>query len=298
MTGTQHPDTAPMQGTQTTSDAAAARARLHAVLARIDALMPSRVYDALFDAAAAAGPRQVLEIGTAHGAGTIALALGAAAGGHDTRITTVDTLQVLPDIPSSRARFGGPAENARIVREIFEMAGVADRISLHVGRSAGFAAEMPAGFRIDMLVLDADGRIDRDLALFGPCLAPGAVVVVDDIDGNIAAALRGGRLEIDLKHVISQKLTARLVEAGYLSAEHRAVDTGFFRAEDPGSWDYTRMRGIATDCYRELIFLETRLGPVLASSIASLLQSTPLLRPLYGGARAIYRHFSGRAGTR
>ncbi|MEI4197910.1 class I SAM-dependent methyltransferase [Roseovarius sp. E0-M6] len=269
------------------------RALLHATLADVDALMSQTVYDALFDAAAEHGPQQVLEIGTAHGAGTIALALGAASRGHATRITTVDTLQALPDIPSSRARFGGPAENKEIVEGNFCKAGVEGRIVLHVGRSDDFATVIPEGFVLEMLVLDADGRIDRDLALFGPYLAAGAAIIVDDIDGKVGAALQGGRLAIDLKHVISQKLTTRLVDEGYLRLEKRTVDTSFFRAQDPAGWDYGRMNEIAIACYRELVFLNTTISSVLTSSIASLLSSKPLLRPLYGGARSVYRRLSG-----
>lgn len=270
------------------------RARLHETLSDIDALMSRAVYDALFDAVAEQGPAQILEIGTAHGAGTIALALGAVSRGHETRITTVDTLRALPDIPSSRARFGGPSENEAIVRSNFRKAGLEDRIKMHVGRSDEFATVIPEGFTVDMLVLDADGRIDRDLALFGPYLVEGAAVIVDDIDGKVGAALQGGRLAIDLKHVISQKLTSRFVEEGYLRLEKRRVDTSFFRAQDPAAWDYGRMNEIAIASYRELVFLDTAISPVLASSIASLLSSTPLLRPLYGSARAIYRRMSGR----
>ena len=273
------------------------RARLHATIAEVDALMPRAVYDALFDAAAGEGPKQILEIGTAHGAGTIALALGALSGGHATQITTVDTLEALPDIPSSRSRFGGPVENEKIVRANFEKARVSDSINLHVGRSEGFAKVVPKSFSVDMLVLDADGRIDRDLALFGPYLAPGAAVVIDDIDGRIGAAFRRGRLAIDLKHVISEKLSARFVEEGYLKLEKRTVDTSFFRVQEPDSWDYERMSELAISSYRELIFLETPVSQVMASSIASLLGSTPWLRPLYGGARALYRKMSGRGNA-
>ncbi len=288
-----------MQTTKGTADLDQAgktdhRSQLHTALAEVDALMSKEVYDALFDTAAALGPRHVLEIGTAHGAGTIALALGAISGGHDTRITTVDTLQALPDIPSSRARFGGPVENEAIVRENFRRAGIADRVTLHVGRSDSLATVAPEEFAVDMLVLDADGRIDRDLALFGPRLAAEAMVIVDDIDGKVAAAMHGGQLSIDLKHVICAKLTGRLVEEGYLRFERRVVDTSFFRAQDPTGWDYDRLQEIALECYRELVFLEAPASSVMTSSLASLFQSTALLRPFYGSARAVYRRMSGR----
>ncbi|EPX84972.1 O-methyltransferase [Salipiger mucosus] len=278
----------------TKAEETAFRDRLHGSLADVDALMTRAVYDALFDAAAEEGATRILEIGTAHGAGTIAMALGAASRGHDTRISTVDTLQALPDIPSSRSEHGDVAQNEAIVRGNFRKAGVADRIDLHVGRSEAFAAAMPEDFRIDMLVMDADGRIDRDLLLFGERLVPGALVVVDDIDGKVGAAFRGGGLSIDLKHVISEKLTSRLVAEGYLTFERRVVDTSMFRAEAPQDWDPERIKAIAIECYRELVFLETRVGPVAVSTIDSLLRSTRLLRPVHSAARSAYRRVTGR----
>lgn len=276
-------------------DKSDARTRLHQSLAQVDALMSKAVYEALFDATAKNGPRQVLEIGTAHGAGTIALALGAEAGGHDTRITTVDTLQALPDIPSSRAEFGDVTQNREIVLGNFRHAGVENRITLHVGRSESYTAQADKDLKIDMLILDADGRIDRDLVLFGHHLAPGALIVVDDIDGRVNVALRGGRLAIDLKHVISEKLTKRLVEEGYLVFERRVIDTSFFHAPAPQAWDNARLLEIALDCYRELVFLDTAVSPVMTSTFASVMRDTKMLQPFYGHARKVYRKFSGRA---
>lgn len=270
------------------------RQRLHAALGEVDALMSRAVYDALFDMVATHRPARILEIGTAHGAGTIAMALGAGSVDAPTRIQTVDTLQILPDIPSSRAVYGDAEANEAIVRRNFRSAGVEDRVALHVGRSDEFAAGLPDGFSIDMLMLDADGRIDRDLLLFSGCMTPDCLVVIDDIDGAVSASVRRGGLAIDLKHVISAKLSARLVEIGYLAFETRVENTSFFRAVEPAEWDPDRLRDVALSCYRELVFTQARLVPIMVASLAALLSSTPILRPVYRVTRSGYRRLTGR----
>lgn len=270
------------------------RQRLHAALGEVDALMSRAVYDALFDLVATHRPTRILEIGTAHGAGTIAMALGAESVAAATQIQTVDTLQVLPDIPSSRAVYGDAKANEAIVRRNFRSAGVEDRVALHVGRSDEFAACLPDGVSIDMLMLDADGRIDRDLLLFSASMAPDCLVVIDDIDGEAAATVRHGGLAIDLKHVISAKLSTRLVEIGYLSFETRVENTAFFRAVKPAEWESDRLSDVALSCYRELVFTQARSRPIIVASLASLLSSTPMLRPVYRVARAGYRRLTGR----
>ncbi|WP_158234115.1 class I SAM-dependent methyltransferase [Oceaniglobus indicus] len=271
------------------------RHRLHTALGQIDALMSRPVYDALFDAVARETPDHILEIGTAHGAGTIAMALGAESRGAATRIQTVDTLEALADIPSSRADYGDAKANEDIVRGNFDRAGVASRISLFVGRSDVFAAsQSPGDPMIGMLVLDADGRIDRDLLLFHARMTRNCLIVVDDIDGDVGASFTRGGLSLDLKHVISEKLTSSLVAHGYLKLEKRVWNTSFFRAVDPQDWDEDEIRALAIACYRELVFLKAGTRGLFVSTAASLLGSNAVLRPFYGSARAIYRRLSRR----
>ena len=257
--------------------------------------MSGPVYDALFDAVAKEKPKQILEIGTAHGAGTIAMALGAEAEGLTTQIQTVDTLEALPDIPSSRSKYGNAHANEAIVRENFRRAGVADRISLFVGRSDAYATTPQAERPIDMLVLDADGRLDRDLLLFRKLMAPDCLIVVDDIDGEAHASFSRRGLSLDLKHVISEKLTTSLVAQGYLSLEKRIWNTSFFRAVEPQLWNEDAIRTLAMSCYRELIFLDVKKRSIFISGIVSLLSMNVVLRPIYGGARKLYRRMKNRS---
>jgi len=144
----------------------------------------------------APGPN-FLEVGTAHGAGTIALALGAKKAGLDVKIQTIDRFA---GKFSSRSGFGSVEQNKTIVQENFAHGKVSQCISLFVGSTDEFVAAGHQRERIDLLMLDADGRIDRDLLHFHHLLAPQAVVVIDDIDSGVFLGRHGARLLWKARH--------------------------------------------------------------------------------------------------
>ena len=174
-------------------------------LARMaNGMLPDSVYAALWDCAADAPGPNVVEVGTAHGAATIALALGRRDAGLTVAIRTVDRLE---GRFSSRSRFGSVEQNKAIVLRNFAAAGVADCISLFVGTSDEFAASGECPQQIHLLMLDADGRIDRDLLHFYESLASNAVIVIDDVDRELyLGRTHDGTPFIDLKHRISSLL--------------------------------------------------------------------------------------------
>src|SRR5438067_4494747 len=155
---------------------------LHEMVRHANGMLPIPVYEALWSSAGQAPGPNFLEVGTAHGAGTIALALGAKMAGLDVKIQTIDRLE---GKFSSRSGYGSVEENKAIVQQNFARASVAQCISLFVGTTDEFASVGPKPERIDLLMLDADGRIDRDLLYFYDLLAPRAIIVVDDIDPEI-----------------------------------------------------------------------------------------------------------------
>ena len=110
-------------------------------LKNVDALLPAEVYLELYRIVAKIKPNTILEVGTAHGGATIAMALAAQTNNKNCRIFTIDTLESLDDIPSSRAKFGNRIANKEIVERNFENAGVSNLIELFVGRSEGFPAK-------------------------------------------------------------------------------------------------------------------------------------------------------------
>jgi predicted O-methyltransferase YrrM len=216
-------------------------------------MLPMLVYQALWQCAAHAPGLNFVEVGTAHGAATIALALGAKDAGLTARIHTIDRLG---GKFSSRTRFGSMEQNRAIVQENFTRAGVAECISLWVGTTDDFIYSGHCPARIDLLLLDADGRIDRDLLHFYDLLAPEAIIVIDDIDPAVyLGTTHDGTPYVDLKHRITSLLLAAFESAGYLRIEKTVKHTAFCRRGDR-KLEKQEFLQIALSCYRELVFAD------------------------------------------
>ena len=209
-------------------------------------MLPLPVYRRIYETAAARGGGTFVEIGTAQGAATIAMALGAKASGKAFRILTVDKFV------GSRPRAGSPEEKLAIVRCGFETFGVADSIENVVGTSADLP---PAGelSRIDLLLIDADGQLDRDLARLHSRLAPDSPLIVDDVDGTTYLSFGKGKLVVDQKHRISRLLLDRFIAAGLFVADAPTGQTGWFR-NGPASLAPHEIELLALPAYRELIY--------------------------------------------
>lgn len=205
------------------------------------------VYRRIYETAAAIGGGTFVEIGTSQGAATIALALGAKASGKPFRIYGVDDF-----ILGSRPKGGSPEEKRAIVRRGYETFGVAEWIETVVGTSADLPG--PAALtRIDLLLIDADGRIDRDLALLHDRLEPDCPVIVDDVDDAAFFVMLAGRLTFNQKHRATHLLVESFVGAGLLVAEPPSGQTGWYRK---GKEDLTpaEIERLALPAYRELIY--------------------------------------------
>jgi predicted O-methyltransferase YrrM len=230
---------------------------LHEMVRSANGMLPIPVYEALWSWAGQAPGPNFLEVGTAHGAGTIALAFGARKAGLDVKIQTIDRLG---GKFSSRSGFGSVEQNKAVVQENFARANVAQCIALFVGTTDEFVSAGHTPDRIDLLMLDADGRIDRDLMHFYDRLTAQAVIVVDDVDPEIfLGTAHDGTPYLDLKHRITSLLLAAFESAGYLRVEKRIGCTAFCRR---GNRDMDRQAVLqmAVSCYRELVFVDLPEG--------------------------------------
>lgn len=229
------------------------RERLTEYVQEANGLLPLSVYKALWECVAQAPGPNVVEVGTAHGAATIALALGARNAGVKVRIHTID---LLGGKFSSRARYGSVNQNKEIVLQNFARAEVAECISLFVGSTDEFVASGQCPDRIDLLMLDADGRIDRDFLHFYNLLSPDAIIVIDDVDrGVYLSATHDGTPYVDLKHRITSLLLQALESHGFLRVEKTIHNTAFSRRGKRQMVDQEFSR-LALSCYRELVFAD------------------------------------------
>ena len=275
--------------------ASSASDSLRSALSGVDSLLSFDVYEAFHDVVATDGPNLALEIGTAHGAATIALALGSLSSGKSLTIFTVDTFASTDYAPSSRAKFGDEKSNLAIVQAHFRRVGIEKLINVFVGSSDDFAEQIRLPEKIDLLLLDADGRIDRDLLLFRECLQDDAMIIIDDIDGQPNIIRNAGRRIYDLKHVISSKLLNELVAGEFLQVEKVIGSTAFCRAKNPTNWSSEDLTRIALGTYRELVFTDHPgiLHPVY-QALGKAIKRAPFSRHYYPALRRAVRGARGR----
>lgn len=216
-------------------------------------MLPQEVYREIFHTAAKHRPTNIVEVGTAHGAATIALGLGAASSKTEFKIWTIDRLGGLF---SSRSAFGSPAENEIIVKKNIRLSGLEDKVCLFVGSPDEFIASDQCPPQIDLLMLDADGRIDRDLIHFYPRLVAGAPIIVDDVDrGVFLSRSQSGTPFIDCKHRITALLLEHFERADYVRMIDRVGNTAFCeRSAKP--FNLEEFKSIALNAYRELSLIE------------------------------------------
>src|SRR5690606_8081737 len=117
------------------------------------------------------------EIGTAHAAGTVCLALAMRAGHSFDRFAR-----------GSRSRYQG--DNEAVARANLEHYGVAARVAVYPGDVAETLAALDCA-AISLLFLDCDGRIDRDFRALGDKLERGAAVIIDDCADRVRVRDRG-----------------------------------------------------------------------------------------------------------
>jgi predicted O-methyltransferase YrrM len=202
-------------------------------------------YRRIYETAAACGGGTIVEIGIAQGAATIALALGAKQAGRPFRIVTADPFAI-----DSRRSVGSVEDNLDLVRRGYETFGVADAIEIVVGTVADLVASADPR-DISLLLIDADGRIDREIALLHDRLAPACPIIIDDMDGAIYLHRVGRRLSVDQKHRITLLLIERFAAEGLLVPQEIVGQTGWY-VKGPASRSSDEILRIALPAYREL----------------------------------------------
>lgn len=118
----------------------------------------------------------ILELGAFTGGGTMAIARGLADGGRGLEVVSVER-----GGPYEHERFATADIVASFRRNLAER-DLAAHVRLVVGhsRDPAVVAEVARQRRFGCLLIDADGQVEDDLALYGALVLPGALLVVDD----------------------------------------------------------------------------------------------------------------------
>jgi hypothetical protein len=121
---------------------------------------------------------------------------------------------------------------------------------MYIGDANDFANSEECPGEIGLLMLDADGRIDRDLNNFYERVPIGSPIIIDDVDDNVFISTNHlNRNYLDLKHKITSLLLQRYVEAGFLKINNVLFNTAFCQRGERAA-DSMAMLQIALECYR------------------------------------------------
>lgn len=197
------------------------------------------------------GLKTVVEVGTGHAALTVLVADALIQSEPSRVIYTFDRIA-----GGSREAFGTFEENTQIIRDNLCRFGIEEAVHPIFGDVASTHGVVDKDRQIDLLVLDADGRIDRDLMIFWRRMAPGCLIVLDDAAGPLVAGNLGlmpqvlRRFSVDGKNYITSRIEQRLVEDGFLRPVASFGDLHVLRKQAPSA-DLTA--DYFLDIYRSVI---------------------------------------------
>ena len=194
-------------------------------------MLTAKVYLEIYNRAKQLPEGNIVEVGTCHGSVTIALALGIKESFIEGRVYSFDKLT-----GGNRKQFGDEKDNLKIVLDNFKKYHVKDYITMIVGyvedEYEKNADEI--GRNLTALILDADGRIDRDFRYFYNALKPGALIVIDDYEDKVKIKYDKSNavLDVDMKHKLTYELVNLFKKAGLLEVEYSMGKTVFAKKPD------------------------------------------------------------------
>jgi predicted O-methyltransferase YrrM len=225
---------------------------------RCSGMLAPSIYQRIYEMARDAAGELIVEVGTAKGAATVALALGLRDAGKPGRVISFDRGR-------QRSGRGDPHAYLEGVKRNLRHFGVEEYVELVVGEVNKTADVVPQSAEISMLMLDADGAIDRDLGLFFSRVAPGGAVIIDD-SADLVRVHRVGfsTTKIDAKMRLTYLLLSYFKDNHFLSEGMQIKDT-YFGQKLRDFPDGELNRDDILEIYRQLVFTSARTSALVAA---------------------------------
>lgn len=231
------------------------------LITECNGMLSPAAYEEIYNFAARGG--LIVEIGTSFGAGTAALACGLRDSGKEGRIISFD-----PRTKGARAKQ---------VEENLSRFGIGSLVTLVGGGLPECIDAIEGDEPISVLMLDADGRIDRDLMLLYDRITLGGAIIIDDNVDLIRLKMTSwSTFGIDSKMKLTHLLVRYLMEKRFITPGINIKNTYFGKKMNNSSQDIDLNDIIGI--YRELVFTSARLTPIMITR-GWLLQKLTLLFP-------------------
>lgn len=152
-------------------------------------MLPAGTYRRMYKLALEQSRSSIIDIGVGQGASSIAFALGIAHSGRNNMVHVIDQFDQARRGPHRYSKKERPEDcreaNTEVFRDHVRRYGVESLINLHPGRTDEVLDDFPSDIEADILSIDVDGHVDRDLAFFFDHIALGGWIVLDDYKDSI-----------------------------------------------------------------------------------------------------------------
>jgi predicted O-methyltransferase YrrM len=181
----------------------------------------------------------IVEIGGATGAASIAIAWAIRDSNKSAKLIVVEKCE-----GGTRVDVGGYSENLQLIQKHFEDFAAYDQLHLFPheltfanGKEVIDLIKTP---NISAFIHDADGRVDRDFYLFWPLLQPGGLIIVDDYANEAKYQSVNERHPTGgAKSIITYRLLNQIIEWGLFQTTHKIGKTIF--GIKPHNADFNRL---------------------------------------------------------
>lgn len=210
---------------------------------RCDGMMRPEVYERIYQTALQAEGDVFVEIGTAHGAATVCLAQALKDSGKKGQVFTFDRFQRGGREPYRRD------DNFGVAQANIQHYNLQDYVTFIPG-PIDETLSMMRPSDIGLLMLDCDGRIDRDLDYFFNGLLDNAPIIIDDYADRCRVNRKSG--SVDQKHKLTYHLANLYEEFSMIVKDHVEYQT-LFAHKVPGALGIITPCDEVMECYAKLI---------------------------------------------
>lgn len=212
--------------------------RFYALRKQAGGMLSPAVYERIYKEIQLEPDLDVVEIGGAAGAGSIALYQGMRDSGKHARLVVVERCE-----GGSRSDFGGREENLRQLQENFRSFGVTENVKIFPHEltieNGEEVLRLCTTRELAAFIHDADGHIDRDFSLFWPRLRSRGLIIIDDYDPlphfvDVSARYPEG----GIKGVLTYRLINQFIDWGLFESTAKVGITLFGRKPAAARWSY------------------------------------------------------------